>query len=98
MNDAHVQLLVIDECTKSDLFSKKQLAETKRLLEGDGMIVNNKQKQPFRGFNYCFTFMTMNSLPYPFTEDTVDDTDEDKERKKYDQGAFNARMKRVHLE
>ena len=42
MNDTHVQLLVIDECTKSDLFSGKSLAETKRLLEGDGMMISNK--------------------------------------------------------
>ena len=42
--------------------------------------------------------MTMNNLPYPFTEDTADATDEDKERKKYDKGAFNARMKRINLE
>ena len=98
MNDAHVQLLVIDECTKSDLFSNKQLAETKRLLEGDGMIVHNKQKHPIKGFTNCFTFMTMNNLPYPFIGDKADDTEEDKLKKKYDTGAFNARMKRVHLE
>ena len=98
MNDAHIQLLVIDECSKGDLFSAKQLAETKRLLEGDGMILNNKQKHPFNGFKNCFTFMTMNSLPYPFIEDNADDTEEDKLEKKHDTGAFNARMKRVKLE
>ena len=67
MNDSHVQLLVIDECTRSDLFSKKQLAETKRLLEGDGMMISNKNKHPFTGFKNFFTFLTMNNLPYPYT-------------------------------
>ena len=98
MNDAHIQLLVIDECTKGDLFSKKQLAETKRLLEGDGMMISNKQKHPFNGFKNCFTFMTMNTLPYPYNEDKADATEGDMDMKKVDQSAFNARMKRIHLE
>ena len=84
MNDTHVQLLVIDECTQSDLFSKNKLAETKRLLERHGMSINNKQKALFEGFHNCFTFMTMNNLPYPFTQDLGDATDEDKIKKKYD--------------
>ena len=62
------------------------------------MILHNKQKHPINGFKDCFTFMTMNNLPYPFNEDIAGDTDEDKERKKYDKGAFNARMKRINLE
>ena len=42
--------------------------------------------------------MTMNSLPYPYTQDKADDTEEDKEKRKADLGAFNARMKLIKLE
>ena len=42
--------------------------------------------------------MTMNALPYPYTQDKADDTEEDKQKKKTDLGAFNARMKLIKLE
>ena len=90
-------MLVVDECSKADLFSSKSLDETKRLLEGDGMMISIKQKHPFKGFQKCFTFITMNTLPYPYNEDKFDATEGDKDKKKTEQGAFNARMKLIKL-
>ena len=48
--------------------SKKQLANTKLLLEGKGFNIENKNQTPFTGFRGCYTVITCNSLPYPFTE------------------------------
>ena len=48
--------------------SKKQLANTKQLLEGKGFNIENKNQTPFTGFEGCYTVITCNSLPYPFTE------------------------------
>ena len=64
---SRVQLLVIDECNGSQLFSKKELEDTKHMLEGAGKLINNKQRHAFRAFMNCYTIITMNNLPYPFT-------------------------------
>ena len=87
----------MDECDGFDLFSKKEIAGTKRLFEGSGKIINNKNKHAFRAFKNCYTFITMNNLPYPFDELKADATDTEKYNKRNDEGAFNARMKRVQL-
>ena len=81
MSDTHVQLLVVDDLSQGDLFSKSKLGGTKRLLEGHGMVISNKQKHPFTGFVGCFTLLTMNNLPYPYTADKPDDLLEEKEYK-----------------
>ena len=39
----------------------------------------------------------MNTLPYPYNEDKFDATEGDKDKKKTEQGAFNARMKLIKL-
>ena len=56
----------MDEANVYQLFSKKRLPSTKRLLEGEGVCIENKFSQPYTGFVRCYTILTCNSLPYPF--------------------------------
>ena len=65
-DDTNKQLLIIDEAAMYQLFGKKTLHDTKKLLEGKGMSVRNKYAHPYRGFTGSKTLITCNNLPYPF--------------------------------
>ncbi len=92
-----MQLLVIDECNGHQMFNTKSLEDTKRLFEGRGKMIQNKNMHAFRGFEDCYTLLTMNNLPYPFVEKKVEPTEEETERRECDLGSFNTRVKRFHL-
>lgn len=67
--DAHKQLLVMNEANMYRLFSKsKGLPMMKRLMEGDGASLENKYGHPFTGFLNAYTLITCNMLPCPFVE------------------------------
>jgi phage/plasmid-associated DNA primase len=63
--DSNKQILVIDE-VNSSIFAKRKMADTKLLLEGYGMSIQNKFEDPYKGFMRCYTLITTNHLPYPF--------------------------------
>ena len=56
----------MDEASVYQIFSKKRLPDTKKLLEGQGINIENKYYMPFIGFIGCYTILTCNNLPYPF--------------------------------
>ena len=56
----------MDETNTYKVFSKSRLEDTKILLEGKGVIIENKFSQPVRGFVGCYIIMTCQELPYPF--------------------------------
>ena len=65
--EAHMQLLVMNEANMYRLFSKsKGLPMMKRLMEGGGASLENKYGHPFTGFLDVYTLITCNSLPCPF--------------------------------
>ena len=49
--EAHKQLLILNEANMFDLFSKKNIAFMKRLTEGFGWGCNVKFDHPFQGFD-----------------------------------------------
>ena len=57
----------MDDASVYQLFAKRRLADTKLLLEGQGIAIENKFNTPFTGFVGCYTILTCNFLPYPFT-------------------------------
>lgn len=64
--EAHKQIIIMNEANIYTVFSKKRLANTKKLMEGEGIPVENKWGQPFTGFINAYTLLTCNNLPYPF--------------------------------
>ena len=48
------------------MFSKSKLDATKRLFEGLGRSIENKNRHPFTGFKNCYTIITTQYLPWPF--------------------------------
>ena len=65
--EAHKQLLVMNEANMYRLFSKsKGLPMMKRLMEGEGSPLENKYGHPFTGFLNAHTLITCNTLPCPF--------------------------------
>lgn len=66
-DDTHKQVLIMDEASVHQIFAKRRLADTKLLLEGQGIAIENKFNTPFTGFVGCYTILTCNCLPFPFT-------------------------------
>ena len=57
----------MNEASMYTLFSKTRgLPVMKRLLEGEGISVENKFGHPFCGFKKAYTLITCNDLPCPF--------------------------------
>ena len=65
--DTHKQVLIMDEASVYSIFAKRRLADTKLLLEGHGVSIEKKYNMPFTGFIGCYTILTCNLLPYPFS-------------------------------
>ena len=49
-----------------NLFSHSNIANMKRLLEGDGTVINAKYAREIVAFEKVFTLITCNSLCCPF--------------------------------
>ena len=58
VEDAHRQLLIIDEANMEDLHTKKNLTRVKKLTEGFGYPFSNKYGHPFTGFIDSYQIIT----------------------------------------
>jgi hypothetical protein len=65
-DEARPQLLVWNEANMVELFRKKNTPAMKRLTEGLGYWVENKQSHPFTGFIDSYQLITTNYLCCPF--------------------------------
>ena len=95
VDEAHKQLLVMNEASMHQLFSKKNLSSTKRLTEGLGASLENKYAQPFTGFLNVHTLITCNALPYPFVEPLSTKSGFSEEEFKLDRSAMEERIRPV---
>ena len=95
--EAHKQVLLMDEADVYTLFSKSKLAETKSLLEGRGMLIENKGKDPFHGFKGSFILLTCNELPCPLGPPVNSSSGFDRATYEREQRAFMGRCEMVEL-
>tara|TARA_B110000305_G_scaffold215296_1_gene252742 strand:+ start:143 stop:463 length:321 start_codon:yes stop_codon:yes gene_type:complete len=88
----------MNEASMYTLFSKTRgLPVMKRLLEGEGISVENKFGHPFCGFKNAYTLITCNYLPCPFIPPKASTSGYTLEEYECDNKAMNARSKLVEF-
>ena len=87
----------MNECKSWDIFGKNRLDATKRLLEGGGKCIENKNKHPFTGFKKCYTIITTKYLPWPFKKFDGEQGSEEENRRILELGALNTRVRTIEL-
>ena len=92
-SDTNVQLIVLDEANVYSLFDRRNIADTKQLLEGQGRSIAIKHAHSFTGFKGAYTVLTANHLPYPFIPPANSTAGFNFEEYLEDQKAMKARCK-----
>ena len=95
--EANKQLLVMNEANMYLLFSKKNIANMKKLTEGEGISLANKFKNDFTGFVNSYQLITCNSLCAPFVEPLSNTAGFNKEEYENDHDAMLERVKLVEF-
>ena len=89
--EAHRQLLILNEANMYDLFRRKNMAIMKKLTEGDGCPLENKQCHPFTGFIGSHQLITCNYLCCPFVPPGPNTTNWDQYEYTYENPAIMSR-------
>ena len=91
--EAHKQLLIYNEANMYQLFSKANLPQMKKLMEGLGISLNVKYAHSFTGFIGANLLMTCNALCYPWIEPSSSHSGFTKDDFNLDHGAMYDRAK-----
>jgi len=85
----------MNEANMYQIFSKKHLPLMKKLLEGEGVPLENKYAHGFTGFVDACTLVTCNNLCYPFVDPSSSRSGFDKNDFENDNDAINERVEVV---